>query len=75
MGRSVLRRITLTLLSLLLLVALAAGVFELRHQSGNDRARALFLATDVEPVRDLGSTRSLRILPLPEFHSTDPALT
>jgi hypothetical protein len=29
----------------------------------------------VEPVRDLGSTRSLRILPLLEFHSTDPALT
>lgn len=69
-----LRRVAVTLLSLLLLAALAVGVFELRHQSGNDRARELFLATEPEPVRGLGSTRSLRILPLLEFRSADPDL-
>jgi metal-dependent hydrolase (beta-lactamase superfamily II) len=69
-----LRRTGVTILSLLLLVVLVTGVFEARHRAGNDRARELFLATHVEPVRDLGSTRTLRILPLLEFRSVDPDL-
>ncbi len=61
-------------LGLMLLGAIGLGVLEYRHQAGNERAHALFRDTVTTPVQALGSTRNLRILPLLEFRSADPAL-
>jgi len=65
------RRIV-TLLGLLIICALA--VFEYKHQQGNQRAATLLANFKVIPLGDIGSTRSLRILPLMEYHSASPEL-
>lgn len=54
------------------LVSLAA--LEYRSYRGAVKAEQLFNSTKVSPLGDIGSTRTLRILPLLEFHSADPAL-
>ncbi len=61
-------------LGLALLLAVGLGLFEYRHQQGVQRAALAFANQQVEPVGEFGATRSLRILPLLEFYSADPAL-
>lgn len=53
---------------------LSVALFEYRHRQQVQHAAALFAATTVEPLGDIGSTRSLRILPLMEFHGNRPEL-
>jgi metal-dependent hydrolase (beta-lactamase superfamily II) len=58
--------------SLLVLTVLALVFIELRHQLGNRKADQLFVQSRVQPLGDFGSTRTLRILPLMEFHTASP---
>jgi 7,8-dihydropterin-6-yl-methyl-4-(beta-D-ribofuranosyl)aminobenzene 5'-phosphate synthase len=48
--------------------------FEIRHQRGTRRASEIIAEFEVVPVRDLGSTRTLRILPLIDYHTSDSKL-
>lgn len=59
---------------LLVVILLGLAALEYRQRQGIHRAIALFNDFEVEPVRDLGSTDSLSILPLIEYHGSDPAL-
>ncbi len=61
-------------LLLLTLVALTLAALEYRNHRGALTAATLFTETRIEPLGDIGSTRTLRILPLLEFHSADPGL-
>lgn len=61
-------------LAVLVLLLLGVAVLEVRHQQGNRRARELIETFEVVPVTDLGSTTALRILPLIDYHTSDPAL-
>ena len=63
---------TLVLVALIPVVLLLA--LELRSQLGNRKAEQLFAETRVDPVEQLGETRTLRILPLVEFSATSPEL-
>jgi metal-dependent hydrolase (beta-lactamase superfamily II) len=58
----------------LLIILLGAAALEYRQHQGVHRAMALFNNFEVEPVRDLGSTTTLKILPLVEYRGADPAL-
>jgi 7,8-dihydropterin-6-yl-methyl-4-(beta-D-ribofuranosyl)aminobenzene 5'-phosphate synthase len=63
------------LLACLALLVLVGVIFlELRQLYGNREAARLIAEFQVEAVKNLGATRSLRILPLIEFYSSDPAL-
>ncbi len=69
------KRILVGSIATLFLLTLGALAFlELRHQVGNRKADRLFSAVRVEPVDNLGSTSSLRILPLMEYHGASPGL-
>jgi metal-dependent hydrolase (beta-lactamase superfamily II) len=61
---------------LVLIAVLVAGVtfIEVRQSQGNRKAAAFLAEFEVKPVEDLGSTGSLRILPLIDFHTSDPRL-
>ncbi len=61
---------------LVLIAVLVAGVMfvEIRQSAGNRKAAAFLAEFQVEPVENLGSTQSLRILPLVDFHTSDPGL-
>ena len=59
--RRVLSIVALAFLGLLLL---GVAVFEVRHQRGSRRAAEIIETFAVVPVDDLGSTKTLRILPL-----------
>ena len=61
---------------LVLLVALFAGVIaiEVRQSHGNRKAAELLADFEVVPIDDLGSTKTLRILPLVDYHTSDPGL-
>jgi len=68
-------RIVLRILVIFLaFILLGAAALEYRQRQGNHRALALFNNFEVEPVRNLGSTTTLKILPLIEYHGSDPAL-
>jgi 7,8-dihydropterin-6-yl-methyl-4-(beta-D-ribofuranosyl)aminobenzene 5'-phosphate synthase len=68
-------RILLRILVIFLaFILLGAAALEYRQRQGNHRALAQFNNFEVEPVRNLGSTTTLKILPLIEYHGSDPAL-
>ena len=59
-------------IALLLLVLMV--FIEARHQWGNRKADQAFARTEVQPVRNFGTTQRLRVLPLMEYHSSAPEL-
>ncbi|MCB1854870.1 MAG: MBL fold metallo-hydrolase [Pseudomonadales bacterium] len=60
--------------ALLAVIVIASGLLYLRQQLGIHKAEQWIRDFPVEPVGDFGATRVLRILPLMEYHSADPAL-
>ena len=70
----VIRLLGRTLATLLVLAALTLGILEYKVRQGNNRAAAEFAAYAVQPLGDIGETRTLTILPLLEFASADPEL-
>jgi 7,8-dihydropterin-6-yl-methyl-4-(beta-D-ribofuranosyl)aminobenzene 5'-phosphate synthase len=62
------------IIALALLAALAVALFQYRHYQGQQRAAGLFAGFKVKPLGDIGSTRTLRIVPLLEFYSDRPDL-
>ena len=59
----------------LLLVLVAAIAFvELRNRSGARKAEAEFAAADPSPIADFGTTRTLSILPLIDWHTSSTEL-
>lgn len=60
-------------LSVLSLVA-AIAFFEIRNRIGVHRAEAEFAARRPAPMGDFGTTQSLSILPLVDWHASDPEL-
>ncbi|MBT8468527.1 MAG: hypothetical protein KJN97_07240, partial [Deltaproteobacteria bacterium] len=61
---------------LVVLAMLVAGVvfIEVRQSQGNRKAAEFLADFEVKPVEELGSTKTLRILPLVEYHTADAAL-
>lgn len=59
---------------LALLVAIALAAYAYQQHSGKQEAIKRFNEFPVEPLTNLGTTRSLRILPLLEFRSASPEL-
>ena len=61
---------------LVLIVVFVAGVvfIEMRQSHGNRKAAEFLAEFEVKPVEQLGSTKILRILPLVDYHTSDPAL-
>ncbi len=60
---------------LLLLVIVAGSILlEVRQRRGNERAAQIIADFKVQPLGDIGATRTLRILPLLEYHAADPGL-
>jgi 7,8-dihydropterin-6-yl-methyl-4-(beta-D-ribofuranosyl)aminobenzene 5'-phosphate synthase len=70
LGRVVSRIIAL----LALLIAIALLAYSYQQYSGKQEAIKRFAEFKVEPLSDIGTTRTLRILPLLEYHSSDPDL-
>jgi metal-dependent hydrolase (beta-lactamase superfamily II) len=68
------RAVTWIAIVLLLLIVAAVVLMSFHQQQGNRRAQQLFDEFRVERVTDFGSNSTLRILPLMEYHSSDPAL-
>ncbi len=60
----------------MLVFALIAGVIaiEVRQHQGNRKAAEFLAGFEVKPVENLGSTITLRILPLIDYHTSDPEL-
>lgn len=68
-------RLLVRVLGLFVVVIIAvAVVLEVRQRRGNERAARLFAAFQVQPLGDIGATKTLRILPLLEFAAADPGL-
>ncbi len=68
-------RLILKILAIFLVaILLGLAALEYRQRQGIHRAIAQFNDFEVEPVRNLGSTDTLRILPLVEYHGSDPTL-
>ena len=59
---------------LIVLAALLLVAHDIRHRQGQERAAALLSSTAITPLTELGATTGLRILPLLEFHTSDPQL-
>lgn len=55
-------------------LAVVLGVYFYSQAQGREEAIHRFAEFKVEPLADIGATRSLRILPLLEYHSSDPEL-
>lgn len=68
------RIVLLSAVALLALFLLAVAAFEIRHKRGNRRAAEAIATFEVVPVGDLGSTKTLRVLPLIDFYTSDPEL-
>jgi 7,8-dihydropterin-6-yl-methyl-4-(beta-D-ribofuranosyl)aminobenzene 5'-phosphate synthase len=62
------------IITLGLLIVLGVAIFEMRHQQGNRKAARIIADFQVQPVTGFGSTTSLRILPLIDYHTADPDL-
>lgn len=60
--------------ALAFLVVLLLGAYLYQQQQGREEAVRRFAEFPVEPLRELGTTRTLRILPLLEYHSGSPDL-
>ena len=59
---------------LLLALVTAIAFVELRNRSGARKAEAEFAAADPSPIADFGSTRTLSILPLIDWHTSSTEL-
>jgi metal-dependent hydrolase (beta-lactamase superfamily II) len=69
------KRVIAWSLGILGLSVIAAIAFvELRNRRGVLEAEARFAAERPAPIRDFGTTRTLTILPLVDWHVSDPAL-
>jgi 7,8-dihydropterin-6-yl-methyl-4-(beta-D-ribofuranosyl)aminobenzene 5'-phosphate synthase len=69
------QRIILWTIGILALALVAAVAFvELRNRSGVREAEAEFAAYQPAPIGDFGTTRTLSILPLIDWHTTGPDL-
>lgn len=53
---------------------IAVALFQYQHNKGRQQAARIIAEFQPSPLPDLGSTRSLRILPLIDYHTADPAL-
>lgn len=62
------------IIAILVVAALGVGLLEYRHWRGQQEAARRFAEFQVEPLGNIGATKTLRILPLLEFHSADPEL-
>ena len=60
--------------ALLVLIVAAMALQQYRYHQGVKRAAQILADFQVEPVGNIGSTRTLRILPLMEYASADPEL-
>lgn len=60
--------------AILILVVAVISFIEIRYQLGNRKADRAFTNAVIEPLGDFGSTQTLRILPLMEYHSASPEL-
>ena len=49
-------------------------VIEVRQRQGSERAGQMIAAFEVQPLGDIGATRTLRILPLLEYQAAHPGL-
>jgi len=61
-------------LFLLVVTAVILALLSFRQQQGIRRAEQLIADFQVQPIGDIGSTRVLKILPLMEYRTSDPAL-
>lgn len=69
------RRILVVVLGAMVgLVLIALTAFQIRHRRGAERAAEIVATFEVVPVKNLGTTQTLRILPLIDFHTSDPKL-
>ena len=68
------RLILFIVIPALLLMVAAVAFVEFRQQQGNRRAAQIIADFDVQPLGDIGATRTLKILPLMEYHTADTDL-
>lgn len=69
------RRFVMPLSGLLILVIMVLLiVFEVRQRQGSERAAQMVATFEVQPLGDIGATKTLRILPLLEYYAADPGL-
>lgn len=61
-------------IGLFLLLAVALAYNQYRYHEGQKLALERFASFEVKPLGDFGASRTLRILPLLEFQSSDPDL-
>jgi len=59
---------------LILVIMVLLIVFEVRQRQGSERAAQMVAAFEVQPLGDIGATKTLRILPLLEYHAAGPGL-
>ena len=55
-------------------VVVGVVLIEARQVRGNHKAAEIIAGFEVAPVKGLGTTSTLRILPLIDYHTSDPAL-
>ena len=69
------RRLISWATGLLILVLIAGAILlEVRQRRGSERAAQIIAAFEVQPLGDIGATKTLRILPLLEYQASDPGL-
>jgi metal-dependent hydrolase (beta-lactamase superfamily II) len=69
------KRLAVWICGLLVLVIVTGLILmELRQRQGNERAAQIIAEFKVQPLGDIGATRTLRILPLLEYHAAYPGL-
>jgi len=62
------------LLAMIAVLVVGVVFIEMRQNQGNRRAAEVLAGFEVEAVTELGSTKTLRILPLVDFHTSNQAL-
>jgi 7,8-dihydropterin-6-yl-methyl-4-(beta-D-ribofuranosyl)aminobenzene 5'-phosphate synthase len=68
------RRLVWVLITLATLLVVGLGVFEIRHRRGIREATDRFESYRPAPMGDFGSTRTLRITPLVDWHTASSEL-
>ena len=59
---------------LILVIMVLLIVFEVRQRQGSERAAQMVATFEVQPLGDIGATKTLRILPLLEYYAADSGL-
>ena len=59
---------------LVLVILVVVYMFEVRQRQGNELAAQLVAAFEPQPLGDIGTTKTLRILPLLEYYAAEPGL-